>query len=65
MVKGATKHKVVIAIDGLIVFSGYLNDEEYKNFSMADPNPQQLLDVREEEIGKMGNAGLYRAEYSR
>lgn len=38
--------KVVIAIDDITVFSGYVNDEEYKKFLMTDPNPQQLLYVQ-------------------
>lgn len=37
--------KVVIAIDGTTVFNDYLNDEEYKKFLMADPNPRQLFYV--------------------
>lgn len=43
------KHKVIIAIDGLTVFNGYLSDEEYKKFLLADPNPQHLLYVQEED----------------
>lgn len=45
--QGAAKHKVVIAIGGVTIFDGYLNDEEYKNFLLANPNPRQLFNVQE------------------
>lgn len=45
IIGGVPKHGVFIAIDGVTVFGGYLNDEEYKNFEMAGPNLRQPLSI--------------------